>query len=147
MKEEKTKEMNTTKITPKQFGKDHWSLLAYIETRCVDYKGVLDVAHLRISDPAIGMGSYHTLYNRPKWKPEYGTRLAGYFKEDGTKDETRQIKNHDDLDCIDELEEAGYIENIGTELTAYKMTKLGNQVAALLRQHKTDGKHYATFTI
>ncbi len=137
---------NTTKITPKQFGKDHWSLLAYIETRCVDYKGVLDVAHLRVRNPAIG--SPRMPFGRPEWKPEYGTRLAGYFKEDGTTDKTRQILNHDDLDCADELEEAGYIENMGTGLNpAYKMTKLGNQVASLLRQHKADGKHYASFKI
>ena len=140
--------MNTTKITPQQFGKDHWSLLAYIEMRCVDYKGVLDVAHLRVRNPAIGMGSYHAPYGRPKWKPEYGTRLAGYFKEDGTIDKTQQIKNHDDLDCADELEEAGYIENMGTGLNpAYKMTKLGNQVASLLRQHKTEGKSFSSFTL
>ena len=138
--------MNTTKITPKQFGKDHWSLLAYIETRCVDYKGVLDIAHLRVRNPAIG--SPRMPFSRPEWKPEYGTRLSGYFKEDGTKDESRQIKNHDDLDCADELEEAGYLKNIGTGLNpAYQMTKLGSQVASLLRQHKTDGKHYASFTI
>lgn len=130
------------KILPKDFGKDHWSLLAYIETRCVDYRGVLDVSHLRIKNSAIGTGAP---YNRPKWKSEWGTRLAGYFE---SKDESRQIKNHDDLDCQTDLENAGYIENMGTGLNpACKMTKLGNQVASLLRQHKTDGKHYATFKI
>ena len=134
------------KNTIKDYGKDHWSLLAYIETRCVDYKGVLDVAHLRVRNPAIG--SLRTPFGRPMWKPEYGTRLSGYFKEDGTKDKSRQISNHDDLDCADELEEAGYLTNIGTGLNpAYKMTKSGSEVASLLRQHKSDGKHYATFTL
>ena len=136
------------KITPKDFGKDHWSLLAYIETRCVDYKGILDVAHLRVRNPAIS--SPRMPFGRPEWKPEYGTRLSGYFnKEDnGIVNKERQIPDHDDLDCADELEEAGYIENMGTGLNpAYKMTKFGNQVAALLRQHKADGKHYATFTL
>ena len=133
-------------IQPKDFGKDHWSLLAYIETRCVDYKGILDLAHLRVKNPAINSPSYPM--SRPNWKPEYGTRLSGYFKDDGTKDITRQLKNHDDLDCIEDLENARYIENMGTGLNpASKMTKLGNEVAALLRQHKTDGKHYATFTL
>jgi len=135
-------------IQPKDFGKDHWSLLAYIETRCVDYKGTLDMAHLRVKNPAIGLGSYHAPYQRSKWKSEWGTRLAGYFKEDGSKDEGRQIKRHDDLDCFDDLEDAGYIKNTGTGLNpACNMTKLGSQVASLLRQHKTDGKHYATFTV
>lgn len=29
------------------FGKDHWSTFAYIETRCVDHKGVPDRNHMR----------------------------------------------------------------------------------------------------
>lgn len=129
-----------------QFGKDHWSLLAYIETRCVDYGGVLDVAHLRIQNPMIGSPS--TPFGRPTWKPEWGTRLAGYFLVNGETNKEYQLPNHDDLDCADDLEHAGYIENMGTGLhPAYKMTKLGNQIASLLRQHKANGKHYATFTL
>ena len=37
----------SSSITVDEFGKDHWSLFAYIETRCVDHKGVLDLAHMR----------------------------------------------------------------------------------------------------
>ena len=130
------------KVEPKDFGKDHWSLLAYIETRCVDYKGILDRLHLRIKNPA----AQHP--TNKDWKPEYGTRLAGYFKDDGTKDETRLLKNHDDLDCQTDLENARYIENMGTGLNpACKMTKLGHQISLLLREHKSNGKHYATFTL
>ena len=143
-------------ISIKKFGKDHWSLLAYIETRCVDYKGILDVAHLRIKNPAIGMGSYHAPYNRPDWKPEWGTRLKGYFlpslDKDGKKNEVinsrRRLDDHDDLDCADDLERVGYLKNIGTGLNpAYNMTKLGNQVASLLREHKTNGGQFANFEI
>lgn len=124
-------------IQPKDFGKDHWSLFAYIETRCVDHGGILDKLHLRIKNSVVkhptNMG----------WKPQYGTRLSGYFK-----DNSRQLKNHDDLDCFDDLEEAGYIENMGTGLNpACKMTKLGYKVALKLRQHKASGEHFATFII
>ena len=55
-------------IKIKDWGKDHWSLLAYIECRCVDHKGILDKNHLRISNPAVSMSPID-------WKPEYGTRL------------------------------------------------------------------------
>ncbi len=135
------------KILPKDFGKDHWSLLAYIETRCVDYKGVLDIAHLRVKNLAIG--SPHTPFDKPKWKSEYGTRLRGYFTNKLNEvDKKFLLPNHDDLDCFDDLEEAGYIENTGTGLNpACIMTKLGSQVISLLRQHKAKGEHYATFTL
>ncbi len=133
-------------IQPKDFGKDHWSLLAYIETRCVDYGGILNKAHLRIKNPV--NQALSIMNSQSSWSPDYGTRLSGYFKNDGNKDKTRQLKNHDDLDCQTDLEDAGYIENMGTGLNpACKMTKLGSQVASLLRQHKTDGKHYASFKV
>lgn len=135
-------------ISPTQYGKDHWSLLAYVETRCVDYGGVLDVAHLRVKNPAIGMGSRHAPYSRPGWKPEYGTRLAGYWNKDGTTDPNKRLPDHDDLDCLEDLEAAGFIKNFGTGLNpAYEMTKLGNRVASLLREHKTEGKHYSSFKL
>lgn len=134
-----------TKIQPKDFGKDHWGLFAYIETRCVDYKGVLDVDHLRIKNPAI---VNRAPYPSPEGKQDWGTRLSGYFRDNEENDNTRQLPDHDDLDCIEDLETAGYIENIGTGLNpASKMTKLGIKVASLLRQHKADGNHFATFKI
>lgn len=34
-------------VPVEKFGKDHWSTFAYIETRCVDYKGVPDRDHMR----------------------------------------------------------------------------------------------------
>ena len=127
-------------------GKDHWSLLAYIETRCVDYQGVLNKDHLRIKNPMVANSTGYPHIRQ--WKSEYGTRLAGYFKDDDTQDKKRQIKAHDDLDCFNDLENAGYIKNTGTGLNpACKMTKLGNQVASLLRQHKADGNHFATFEV
>lgn len=136
------------KILPKDFGKDHWSMFAYIETRCVDFKGVLDVAHLRIRNPAIGLRSRHSPYLRPKWESNWGTRLRGYFMKDGETNKHYLLPNHDDLDCFDDLEEAGYIENTGTGLNpACVLTKLGSQIVSLLRQHKAKGEHYATFTL
>jgi hypothetical protein len=127
------------------FGKDHWSLFAYVETRCVDYKGILDKKHLRIKNEIDKSGSDY-YFSQAEWKPEYGTRLFGYFKEDGTKDKYRQLENHDDLDCLEDLEDAGLIENIGTGLhPAVKLRKLGIAVASQLREHKTNGGMFATF--
>lgn len=129
-------EWMTEKITIDLFGKDHWSLFAYCETRAVDYKGVLALEHMTVKNPAIRGG----------WKPEYGTRLKGYWKEDGTTDETLKLQDHDDLDCLDELEEAGLIKNIGSGLNpAVKLTDLGKKVASDLREHKANGGMFANF--
>ena len=135
------------KVETKDFGKDHWSLFAYIETRCVDHKGVLDLAHLRTKNPALNSPSFPAM-GPQSWNPDYGTRLSGYFKDDGTKDESRKLNDHDDLDCFDDLEEVGYIENAGSGLNpACVMTKVGSKVAAKLREHKASGKHFATFKL
>lgn len=131
-------------VAVKDFGKDHWSLLAYVGTRCVDYKCVLDNTHLRVKHPAIAT----TPLGQNFWKPEYSTRLKGYWKEDGKVDKKRMLKNHDDHDCLEDLEVAGFITNVGTMIAPYaQLTKLGVQTIALLIEHKTKGEHYATFTI
>lgn len=113
-------------INIKEFGKDHWSLFAYIETRCVDYKGVLDLNHLRL-DPV-----------------SYPTRLFGYFEDQSNPNLT--VSGHSDLDCIDDLKEEGLIVDTGTGLNSiYKLTDYGVKVASELRAHKSSRKHFAQF--
>jgi len=126
-------------IEKEKFGKDHWSLLAYVETRCIDYKGVLALVHLRSMNRALsGM----------EWKPEWGTRLSGFWNDDGTTNPDLKLPEHDDFDCLDDLEEAGYIKSLGTGLNpAYKLTKEGVKVCSKLRQHKSAGKHFSQFKI
>jgi hypothetical protein len=128
-------------ITMDRFGKDHWSTFAYIETRCVDYKGVPDRAHMRCNENNHpGLCDFRT----PKWNPEHGTRLHGYFEDRNNPD--LFVAGHDDWDCADDLEEAGLIEIGGTGIhPIFKMTELGNKIAAQIRAHKASGKMFATF--
>lgn len=75
----------STKYVPTplvEFGKDHASMLAYIETRCVDHDGVLDYRHLRGQIEIGGCGPY-----------EYPTQLfGGEFRH-----------HHNDFDVIGDL--------------------------------------------
>lgn len=140
--------MKIKTISPKDFGKDHWSLLAYVETRCVDYGGVLDKAHLRIKESVDRAGNARALQFHGQWKDEYGTRLKGYFLEGDGRDEKRRLSKHDDLNCLSDLEAAGYIKSFGTGLNpAYMMTKEGSLIVAQLRELKAGGGHYYQFEL
>lgn len=121
----------TTKPVPMaEFGKDHWSTFAYIETRCVDHGGVPDVRHMRCD------ASRHPQFAHAPGGTKYPTILkAG-----------RKLANHDDWDCLDDCELLGLLENCGTPLhRAYALTPLGRTVAGRLRQHKAAGGSFASF--
>lgn len=124
-------------VESSQFGKDHWGLLAYFETRCVDYRGIIDPRHLRCNrknhphmDRA-GLGP-----NGLAWKPEYGTIIKG----------GKKLESHDDWNCLDDLEAANLVEMIGTGINpAVKITELGMYWVGLLRKHKMSGGMYGNF--
>jgi len=68
-------------------------------------------------------------------KSKYPTRYKG-----------GELKDHDDWDCVDDLELVGLLENAGTGLNpVFKLTALGRMVAAQLRQHKMDKGTWQTF--
>lgn len=122
------------------FGRDHWNLLAYVESRCVDDKGLPDLRHMR-SNPVSHPGLSPRGQGFGGWKPEYATRLKGHTKESPVL-----RRGHDDWDCADDLAHAGLIEIEGTGINpVWSMTKLGSSVAAALRQHKAGGGLYSTF--
>lgn len=137
-----------TAIPVEKFGRDHWSLLGYIECRCVDNKGVPDRDHMRIN-PQRHPGLAGTRQARmnggqgPKWKGEYATRLKGHSEKKSSR-----VPGHDDWDCADDLEAAGFIEILGTGIhPTWKMTERGLAVAAKLREHKAKGGSFSTFEL
>jgi len=101
-----------------KWGKDHWSVFAYIETLCVDGNRVID--HRRMRRDGV----------------KYPTRLKGM----------EELPNHNDWDCADDIEAAGLAENAGTGINRlYKLTEKGFEVAALLRKHKANGGWFSNF--
>ena len=122
---------------PKQFGKDHWSLLAYVETRAVDHRNQLDHEHMRtntMTHPFLRNDAYQK--SRPKhWKPSHSTRLRDNMIIDG----------HDDWDCLDDLDDAGLVEIISLINGFVRMTDYGLAITALLRKHKASGGKYRDF--
>ena len=121
-----------------RWGRDHWSVFAYAETCCVDGQGNIGRPdHRRIycdSDRHPGRWNY---WGNPR-QGKYPIRLAG--------DEL--LYDYDEWDCIDDLESAGLLELLGTGINPlFRMTELGLEYAARLRQHKAHGGRYADFRI
>lgn len=135
-------------VPVEQWGKDHWSCLAFIEYLCVDYHGRLDDKRRRSlrCNPRTHPG-YSLNFSYVLWKPEYGSRLKGYWRPDKSVDESRRILDHDDWDCIEDFEAAGVLTTEGSGLNpVFKLTRLGLALAAALRAHKANGGHFATFS-
>jgi len=129
-------------IAIEDFGKDHWSLLAYCEYRVINHSNELDITHLRCKNLAIAT----TPLGQNMWKPEYGTRLNGYFLENDKVDETKRFLDHDDFDCLDDLEVAGLLRNVGTMIAPYaELTDKGFKIMSLLNKHKQEGGYFSNF--
>jgi len=136
-----------------QFGKDHWSLLAYVESCCVD--GSEGVGRLFPSRMRGNPATHPLLAHLPAsaWKLTYSTRLQGFFDYEHRSDAAKAIEagwmlaNHDDWDCLNDLEAAGYVEVLSLGNPAVRMTELGQEVAGKLRAHKALGGQFAQFSL
>lgn len=132
-----------------RWGKDHFSLLAYVEDRCVN--AVTSASYARLEARRMRVNPERRpllagdVYHERKWDPAYGTRLSGFFHAKADVKERLQLKQHDDIDCLEDLEAAGLVEVRSLVNLFVKMTDLGNEVAAALRKHKTSGHNFAQF--
>lgn len=120
-----------------KWGKDHWSMLAYVETRAVDCRGDLDLRHIRVNTDKRGFSNGN--FPNDKWNPEYATRQQNGSKPDRT---------HDDIDVMDDLKEQGYLEyKYACGKFTVTMSEEGNKVCGLVRAHKTAGGQYNEFKL
>jgi hypothetical protein len=135
-------------VNVSDFGKDHWSLLAYVETLCVDSGengvGEIDKRRLRCNPkrhPVHAVNEART----GGWKDDYSTRLSGYFLPNGKNDKSRMVYSHDDWDCLDDLEGAGMLE-VMSEVNGFViLSDRGREMVARIRAHKSKGGVFATF--
>lgn len=117
-------------VSPDEFGKDHASLLAYVEGRCVDHGGCLERRHLMGNPerhPWVGTGL--------TWQPEYGT-----FLKNG-----KRLPKHDDWDCLEDLGAAGLLSIVSTANLVVGLTEKGIETAHRIRRHKIAGGAFGTF--
>jgi len=137
-------EINATKpIQVSEFGRDHWSLLAYIETLCVEGDGSPDLDRMRCNvtrHPGL-VGPRSAKSDDVHWRPRWATRLKGHAEH-----APRQAVGHDDHDCADDLKAAGFIKVLGTGIAPrYELTQVGAAVAQAIRLHKQSGGTFSNF--
>jgi hypothetical protein len=138
-------------VTPKDFGKDHNSLIAYLETLQVDSAnpGVATIDKRRMrTNPrrhpllAVNINDNHACSG---WEPSFGTRLAGYWGLKDKENPKRRIGGHDDWDCLGDLEAAGLIEILSIANGYIRFTDKGLRIAADIRAWKAKGGNFADF--
>lgn len=121
--------MKTVKI--EEFGKDHWSLLAYLETLQVDNQdavGEINRNKLSCNEKEHPMLRSEFSYDIG-WKDSYSTRI-----KDG-----KTVPGHDDWHSLDDLEKAGLITIISLIDGFFKLTDKGIAIAGQIRSHKAHG--------
>lgn len=155
-------EMIERPIKPFLWGSDHWTTFAYIETRCIDYGGVLNKEHMRtdVKRHLMLVGASRRRFGDDfGGSKEYPTRLHGGL----------EIKDHDDWDCLLDMEAAGLLvidRRTVPEQALFaepgkrgkisgiinrtfnpkvQMTNLGAVLAGALRAHKAGGGSYKDF--
>lgn len=123
-----------------QWSRDHWNLLAYVETCCVDDHGKLVYERMRCNPRE----HPHQLGRRSAeqvWQATYATRLRGF---DEVTAPTKRVRNHDDFHCLDDFEAAGLMF-VTSAYDAAVLSPVGGAWAARLRAHRAAGKTFKSF--
>lgn len=120
-----------------QFGADHWSTLAFVETRVVDHRGQLAHDQMRC-DP----GRHPAEFTAKRYGSDSPHADGSAYP---TKIKDGELTDHDDYDCLTDLQAVGLL--IRTSLSVCELTDRGRAVAADLRQHRAGGGNWHTFTL
>lgn len=134
-------------VSVDRWGKDHWSLLAYLESVAVDYGGKVDNLKMRV-DPRVHLKFAHHA-------SRYGGDSPSYLKGG------ERLEKHDDFSCMEDLVAAEFIHAFtkdkseseidnavvhgGLMSCRIELTDMGRVVSAALRKHKSDGGQFAEF--
>lgn len=110
-----------------KWGRDHWSTLAYVETRCVDHSGKINHRNMRCDPDRHPLHAHEATSDNPP-----PTRLKGGL----------ELSGHDDWDCLDDMEELGLLTTMGVMVA---LTDKGFEVASALRKHIARGGNSGNF--
>ena len=135
---------SVTDVTPivpvAKWGRDHWTTLLYIETRCVDYKGVIGNDHMRTN------ARVHR-----KLLGEAQTRFGVTGSSPTILRNGDELDRHDDWSCVEEMVAHGLVamvkesdrkpsQQFGGGEVRLALTDLGWRVAHTIRRDRAEGK-------
>jgi hypothetical protein len=137
----KSKELPQVRQVPmEEWGKDHWSMLAYIETRCVDHDGTLEPKRVRCNP------NRHPQHALPQHNPPGQLPGEAYPHTSRLREGVVPVPEHDDYDCFYDIQEANLLKDVGTGLyPRAQLTRAGIRLASELRVWKANGGVYAAF--
>ena len=134
-------------IPLKDFGRDHWSTFAYIDTLIVELQGFQIGFDGRMRQGRRNFRVMKEMCSHPKrvnsasmgivMDLKYGTRLR-----DGST-----VEGHDDWDCVQDLVEAGLLVGECEPSEILKLSENGKYAINALREHKRSEGSYATFEV
>lgn len=132
-----------------KFGKDHWSVFAFLATLAMNNYGTDPrwLERMRCNPERHPGLDASRLKAGQRWNVQYSTRLKGY--KFGIPLAKNQVQiGHDDWDCAYDLEAVGLLKDEGTGINPYFiLTDRGIAVHAALLKHKQSGKNFAEFSI
>lgn len=139
-------------IAPDRWGKDHWSTLAYIETRIVDYGSYTIGIDTRMRATR---RTFRLMYEARAFMNSAAERVAesgtgrtvsginGSVLNDGAV-----VAHHDDYSCLEDFAAAGLL-SVTSEQFAFganfTLSELGWAVSHQLRRWKARGGNFASF--
>jgi hypothetical protein len=103
----------TGPVPVERWGKDHWTTFAYVETRWVDYRGMLSHDQMRCDrqrHPAFYSAKRRVIaFGTDADGSRYPTRLKTETPGADGRWGTVELPGHDDYDCLDDAIRAGLI--------------------------------------
>lgn len=132
--------MHQEHVAPEQWGKDHHSLIAYLETCSTDRRGKIDLTKLRINVRRAARLRYESSSvwrqirgGSSAWNPEHGTVLKN----------GEVLPQHCDCACLFDLAREGLIEVHDWDQVL--LLPAGRRMAERIREHKANGENYQSF--
>lgn len=132
-------------IPLEQWGKDHWSTLAYLETVTVDYRGLVDNRRMRCNPRLHRRFAHLNQFGQVVDSSRYPTTKAS------------DVQQHDDWSCLEDLVTAGLVKaywrvryperSFGGAQAKVELTELGLKITAELRAHKARGGSFTHFSV
>lgn len=115
-----------------KWGRDHWSTLLYLETRCVDYRGQIAIEKMRTD------GTIHPQYLH-RGRDAHGKYPT--ILRDGSK-----VDDHDDWSCVEDMEREGLLKQIGwSRNPRVRLTEKGWECVSQIRQWRASERTLDSF--